>query len=130
MRCPCCLFHTVFSRVVFNVMENSHLPDLPYQSTIEFLCTLSRASPEFYVHLIQVFLKKKTLWEKDKLLVTSNFSISLSVFYLFCKLYTIFITFDKCRLQTLSVWKSLKFVVWERVNSFPVETKLSTIKQI
>ena len=24
-----------------------------------------------------------------------------------------------CRLQTLSVWKSLKFVVWERVNPFP-----------
>ena len=24
-----------------------------------------------------------------------------------------------CRLQTLSIWKSLKCVVWERVNSFP-----------
>ena len=23
-----------------------------------------------------------------------------------------------CRLQTLSVWKSLKFVIWERINPF------------
>ena len=26
---------------------------------------------------------------------------------------------QNCRLQTLSVWNSLKFVVWERVNPFP-----------
>ena len=26
---------------------------------------------------------------------------------------------QNCRLQTLSVWKRLKFVVWERVNPFP-----------
>ena len=43
----------------------------------------------------------KTLWEKEKLLVMSNFSISHCVLYPFvCK---------------LSIWKSLKFVVWERV---------------
>ena len=29
----------------------------------------------------------------------------------------------KCRLQTLSVWKSLKFVVWEWVNTFGSEVK-------
>ena len=50
----------------------------------------------------------KTLWEKEKLLVTSNFSISHSVFLPFHQV-------KNCRLQTLSVWKSLKFVVWERV---------------
>ena len=38
----------------------------------------------------------KTLREKEKLLLTSNF-------------------YQYCHLQTLSVWKSLKFVVWERV---------------
>ena len=26
--------------------------------------------------------------------------------------------YNNCRLQTLSVWKSLKFVVWERVNHY------------
>ena len=60
----------------------------------------------------------KTLWEKEKLLVTSNFSFSRSVFYAFGEqLTSIFIKFKISRLQTLSVWKSLKFVVWERVNS-------------
>ena len=33
----------------------------------------------------------KTLWEKEKLLVTSNFSFSRSVFYLFGELSAIFI---------------------------------------
>ena len=59
----------------------------------------------------------KTLREKEKLLVTSNFSFSHSVFYPFGKLSAIFIYFKNCRLQTLSIWKSLKFVVWERVNA-------------
>ena len=35
----------------------------------------------------------KTLWEKEKLLVTSNFSFSHSVFYPFRELSTIFINF-------------------------------------
>ena len=36
----------------------------------------------------------KTLWEKEKLLVTSNFSFSRSVFYLFEKLSSIFVKFE------------------------------------
>ena len=57
----------------------------------------------------------KTLWVKEKLLVTSNFSFShcfqpiLRTFSLF------FFQIHNCRLQTLSVSKGLKFVVWERV---------------
>ena len=35
----------------------------------------------------------KTLWEKEKLLVMSNFSFSHSVFYPFEELYSIFIKF-------------------------------------
>ena len=57
----------------------------------------------------------KTLQEKEKLLVTSNFSFSHSVFYPFAELSAIFIKFKNCRLQIVSVWKRLKFVVWERV---------------
>ena len=66
----------------------------------------------------------KTLWEKEKLLVTSNFSFSHSVFYPFRR--THFYPFRRtfchfhhlwnCRLQTLWIWKGLKFVVCERVN--------------
>ena len=58
----------------------------------------------------------KPLWEKEKLLVTSNFSFSHTVFRPVRELSPRFIKFKNCRLQTLSVWKSLKFVVWERVN--------------
>ena len=36
----------------------------------------------------------KTLWEKEKLLVTSNFSFSHSGFYLFGKPFVIFIKFE------------------------------------
>jgi hypothetical protein len=57
----------------------------------------------------------KTLWEKEKLLVTNNFSFSPIVFYLLGGLSAIFIGFKNCCLQTLSIWKSPKFVIWERV---------------
>ena len=57
----------------------------------------------------------KTLWEKEKLLVTSNFSFSHSVFYPFLRTFCHFHRIKKCHLQTFSVWKSPKFVVWERV---------------
>ena len=52
----------------------------------------------------------KTQWEKEKLLVTSNFSF----LQCFEKLSAIFIKFEivVCKLFE---WKSLKFVVWERV---------------
>ena len=59
----------------------------------------------------------KTLWEKEKLLVTSNFSFSHSVFYLFWITFRHFHQIWNCRLQTLLVWKCLKFVVWERVKT-------------
>ena len=61
----------------------------------------------------------KTLWETGKLLVTSNFSFSHGVFFPFRELFAIFIQFQNYSLQTLSVWKSLKFIVWERVNPLP-----------
>ena len=63
--------------------------------------------PGFYVSAVQDFLK--TLWEKEKLLGTTNFSFSHSVFYPFGELYVIFIKLKNCRLQILSVWKSLDF---------------------
>ena len=55
---------------------------------------------------------------KGKLLVTSKFSFFhcfLPAWRTFCHFHQI----ENCYLQTLSVLKSLKFVVWERVNSFP-----------
>ena len=57
----------------------------------------------------------KTLWEKEKLLTTSNFSFSLSVFYPFGELSTILIKFeiDVCKL--LQFGRIKNNVVWQRV---------------
>ena len=57
----------------------------------------------------------ETLWEKKKLLVTTNFSFSHSVFYPVRRTFLHLHENKKCRLQILSVRNSPKFVVWERV---------------
>ena len=55
----------------------------------------------FYLSALQNL--PKTLWEKEKLLVTSNFSFSHSVFYPFGELFAIFISFKIviCKLQSV-----------------------------
>ena len=57
---------------------------------------------------------KKTLWEKEKLLVKSNFSF-FQCFLLIWRTFCYFHQIWNCHLQTLSVWKCLKFVIWERL---------------
>ena len=57
-----------------------------------YLLTLSQTSPGFYVSAVQSLLK--TLWEKEKLLLTSNFSFFHSVFYPFGELSASFIEFE------------------------------------
>ena len=52
------------------------------------------------------------------MLIMSNFSFSHSAFYPLGELFAIFIKLKNCRLQALSIWKSLKFVVWERVKDY------------
>ena len=54
------------------------------------LLTLFQTSPVFYVSAVQVYWKH---WEKEKLLVVSNFCFSHSVLYLFGELSAIFIKF-------------------------------------
>ena len=79
--------------------------------------TLSQIRPGFYVSALELFLK--ILWEKEKLLVTSNFSFSNSVFFPFGELSVTFITVKIVVCKSLLVGMSLKFVVWERVKPFP-----------
>ena len=82
---------------------------------------------QFNPHLLYSFRNKpwffrlcsisllKTLWKKEKLLVTSNFPHCFLPFWeTFCYFHE---TSNFC-LQTLSVWKSPKCVIWERVNSW------------
>ena len=67
----------------------------------------------------------KTLWEKEKLLVTSNFSFSHSVFYPFGELSAIFIKlkivicklFQFWRVWNLSFRKGLKSGLWDSLLS-------------
>ena len=56
-------------------------------SSLQIL-TLYQTSPGFYVSAVKSLLK--TLWEKEKLLVRSNFSFSHIFFYLLQKLSDIF----------------------------------------
>ena len=80
--------------------------------------TLFQTSPVF-LRVFSISLLK-TLWEKEKLLVTSNFSFFPQCFLPRWKIFYHFHPIQNCHLQTLSVWESLKFVVWERVK--PIET--------
>ena len=91
----------------------SHFPTV-------FFLTLSQTSPGLCVCSTSLL---KTQWEKagkgEIARITSNFSFSHSVFYHFHKIYN-------CRVQTRSVWKSLKFVVWERVKKNVLQTCKNT----
>ena len=60
----------------------------------------------------QVFWKH---WEMEKLLVMSNSSFSPQCFLPVWITFFHFHQIWNCQLQTLSVWKSLKCAVWERV---------------
>ena len=70
---------------------------------LTFSLTISQTSPGFYVSVKQVL---KTMKEKEKLLVTSNFSFSHSVFYLFGELYAIFINLKLSSANCLSLEES------------------------
>ena len=76
------------------------------------MLTLSQTSPGFYVSAAQGFWKH---WDKKKLLVTSNFLFSPSVFYPFRELSPIFIKFEIVICKLFQFGKVLKFVIWERV---------------
>ena len=60
----------------------------------------------------------KTLWEKEQFLLFPQ--CFLTLWRTFCHFHQI----QNCPLQTLSIWKSLKFVVWERVNPLTHNPKI------
>ena len=59
----------------------------------------------------------KTLWEKEEFLVSSNFSFFSTLVYTLLENLPHFSSHLNCRLQSISIWKSLKFVVRERVKA-------------
>ena len=68
----------------------------------------------------------KTLWEKEKLLVKSNFSFSHSVFYPFGEFFAIFIQFKNCHLQILSICRLGKGLM-HFISAFCLMTTTATI---
>ena len=71
----------------------------------------------------------KTLWEKEKLLVTSNFSFSHNVFYLFGELSAMFIKFKIVICKVFHFGPVRNIVVWERVKFIEsLKKALGTIK--
>ena len=73
------------------------------------LLTLSQTSPGLYVLDIQNTVGKGEIARNEQFLLFQH--CFLTVWRAFCHFQQI----RRCCLQTLSVWKSLKFVVWERV---------------
>ena len=70
----------------------------------------------WFLHVCSISLLK-TPWEKEKLLVTSNFSFSHCVFYHFRELTAIFIK-TEIVICKLFWFGRLKFVVCERVKGY------------
>ena len=58
---------------------------------------------------LKIYIYGKHCEEKEKLLVTSNFSFSHNVFYPIWHFFFHFKCILKCRLQFVSIWTSLKF---------------------
>ena len=82
--------------------------------------TLSHSRPGFNVSAVQVFWKHGG--KKEKLLVTSNFSFSHSVFYQFWELFAIFIKFEiaVCKLFQFGRVLNLLFGDGLRTHFYPV----------
>ena len=90
------------------------------------LLTLSQTNHGFYVSAVQVFEntggKGEIARNKQFLLFPQCF---LPLWRIFCHFHII----EDYRLQTLSGWKSLKFVVWERV-IFKLDGKISGLSKL
>ena len=104
-------FLVFFAKSTFNRVPESFVWFNPFPNKLWFLGFSSRSL-------------LKTLWEKEKLLVTSNFSFSpqcfLPVWKTFCQFYQIW----NCRLQSVTVSKRLKFIVWERLKHTELHASL------
>ena len=76
----------------------------------------------WFLHVCSISLLK-TLWEKEKLLLTSNFSFSHSVFYPFEEFSTIFIKFEVvvCILSQFARVQNLLYGKEINEDLFPVE---------
>ena len=75
--------------------------------------TLSQSNPCLYVSVVQVL--RENCWKRRNCLERTISPFS-TVFSTVLENFPIFHQLKNWRLQTPSVWKNLKFVVWERID--------------
>ena len=83
-----------------------------FQRFFFLLLNLSQTSRGFYVSANKSF---ENTAGKGEIALNEQFLLFPQCFLPFWKTFYHFHQTQNCCLQTLSVWKSLKFVVWERV---------------
>ena len=85
-----------------------HLFPLTFSQALVFACLQYKS--------FENTVGKEEIARNEQFLLFPQYFLSVGrTFFRFCQISNF------CRLQTLSVWKSLKFVVWERVKMFSFE---------
>ena len=79
------------------------------------ILTLSQASPDFHMYASQDF---ENTAGKGEIALNEQFLLFPQCFLPIWKTFCHFHKILNCHMQTLSVWTTLKFIVWERVNTF------------
>ena len=116
-------YHNVFGSHKDIPNHLKHTRSIAYKisfTSVKFVCCLVVSDNTFpnkpwFLRVCSTSLLK-TLWEKEKLLVTSNFSFSHRVFYRNGDISASGIKFEIFVCKTLSK-KSLKIVAWERIKT-------------
>ena len=97
-----------------------------FKCHLQFVLTLSQASPGFYASAVQGL---ENVVGKGEIAHNKHFLLFPQCFLPIQGSYRHFHQILNCHLQAISVWKSLKFVVWERVNLDQSNLDLLTLSQ-
>ena len=114
------MIYTVTDNDIFGT-ENSEF----WKQVFGFDLTLSQTSPGFTCLQNRSF---QNTVGKEEIARNEQFIFFPQCFLLVWRTFCHFHQIWNCRLQTLWVWKSLKFVILERVIPYPAEFELLTVK--
>ena len=96
---------------VSTLADTRDLSGIQSQNVNIGVLTLSQTSPGFYVSTVEVFWSTV---EKGEIARNEQFLLYPQCFLSFWRIFLPFWS-QNARLQPLTIWTSLKFVVWERV---------------
>ena len=94
---------------------------LCYFAIISCLLTLFQTSPGLQYRSFENTAEKGEITRREQFLLFPQ------CFLPFWKTFCHFQQIENCRLPTLSVWKSLKLVIWERVNLCDASTRAVSV---